>query len=200
MNSPTIRTIVVSANGTIVETVAGKVFVVITATGAFTVQPDNETPLPMRQGRGFGDPASKEYRRLTFKDTSGNSNTVQFYAGDEPFKVVEPTEVSLAAGAEVSLAAGSEVGIAAADLDAITPAAVVHQAGLVQITSSVAYSAKKLLNVIVISGTVTVDCGTGAVTIPPGGSVNWSVFRMQDSISSVTVDASGGVAVIQSLA
>ena len=79
------RTITLAANASHVETVAAKVFACISSTGVFTIRPGNENTQEMASGRGIGSPASNGWTRLEITNTSGASNTINYYLGDENF-------------------------------------------------------------------------------------------------------------------
>lgn len=172
MSSPVIRTIIVPAGGIAVETVSGRIFKVVSATAGFTISADGGAALPMSSGRGFGSESSARFDRLVFTDTSGSANTVEFYVGDEPLIVPEPTTVTLDP----------------ASASAITPAQQTLTPAAADITTSTNYADKKSIQVICISGTAT----AGGITLQSGDSVSWSVFRHQDKLATVTVVPTGG--------
>jgi len=200
MRTPTIRTIVLGSGEKQIQTVGGQVFAVISATGTFTVQADQREPVPMTKGRGFGQPGAGDFSRLVFVDTSGSTNTITFYAGDEPFAGADQLmTVSFASGASVSIAAANlatliaglnPVALAAASLLSITPAdATVTPGWATQSNTSVAYTGKKAIKVW---NTGATDITVAGGTLSPGENIDWSVFRQQDTLASVTVDATGG--------
>lgn len=176
-----IRTISIPANGLAVETLTGRFFAVISATGGFTVEPAGAAiKLPMVTGRKFGSADAPPFNRLVFTDTSGSINSVTFYAGDVPYEVSETT---------------SGMTIAAADVISITPAAVTHTCDFEDVSNaSTAFASKKSIS---ITNTGAVDCtvncgGLGERTLASGDDVSFTVLRMQDSLPSITVDTTGG--------
>jgi hypothetical protein len=166
--------------------VDGKFVAIISASGSFTLRKDNGVPIPMATGRRSGGFESPAFNRLVFTDTSGSSNTVVYYAGMEPLEVSETT---------------SALSLSAADLASITPAAVTHTCDMVDITTSVVFASKKHITILNTGATdITINCGSGARTLAPGDSVTFPVLRIQDSLPSITVDATGGSARVTWLA
>lgn len=181
-----IRTISISANGKAVEPLGGRYFAVISATGGFTVDFGDGVQVPMVAGRRYGPTT---FTRLTFTDTSGATNAVQFIASFDEVQVSETTGGTVAAT------------FSAADILSITPAAVTHTCDFEDITGSTAYAGKKAITITNTGAAdITVTASGAARTLAPGDSISWSVLRMQDSLPSITVNATGSTARVTWLA
>lgn len=85
----------------------------------------------------------------------------------------------------------TEYPLPAAQVTSITPAAVAVTPGIARISSSVAYASKKSVTVIV----VTAPCTINTVSVPEG-VYTFSAPRVQDTVGTITVDATGGDAIV----
>jgi hypothetical protein len=194
MRTPVTTTVILSANALTVLPVSGRALSVLSSTGAFTARVNNGPASPMVKGRGFGGPTSEEFNFVELVDTSGSSNTVILHIADEQITGADQL-------ASVGLSVGAEVAIAAASLTSITPAAVTHTCDVVDITTAIAYSGKKSITITNTGSTdITITPNGSARTLAPGDSVTFTVIRYQDSLPSITVDATGGNARVAWLA
>ncbi len=139
----------------------------------------------MVPGRRYGGENSPAFVRLVFKDTSGSTNAVTFYAGDVPYEVSETTSgLSLDAASIAALA--SAIATALGTGTARTPS-------WARLTgASATYTSKQAIKVIVLSGTVSV-----AGTALPAGMVEIEfAAKGADTINSLAVDATAGDALV----
>lgn len=180
MRTPVIRTIAIPANGTIIERVEGRIFLCISATAVFNVKVFSGAALPMRALRGFGDPEGQDFNHLVFEDTSGSTNTVQFYVGDTPFRITDTQVVSLDS-ASVS-AIGSAVASGGVERTATGP---------VELTTSATYSDLKYLEV---HNTGATDIDVNGQTLAATEHVIFPMLPGGDTYADITVDATGGTA------
>jgi hypothetical protein len=67
--------------------VKGKVFAVISATGSFDIELDNDGKQSMVSGRKISGEA---FKRVRFYNTSGASNTITYYAGNDDIELSTP--------------------------------------------------------------------------------------------------------------
>jgi len=83
--------------------------------------------------------------------------------------------------------------ISEADLLEITPADATVATDFQDITASTAFAGKKAVHVTNTGVTNITVTGAGAArTLAPGEFVNWSVLRQQDTLNTITVNATGG--------
>lgn len=134
----------------------------------------------MVTGRGFGDVQAVDFSQLVFINTSGASNTIIFYVGDTPFRVVEPQTVALDAATVAALAAA----IAAGGTERTAT-------GPVEISTSATYSALKYLEV---HNTGATDIDVNGEPVAAGEYVVFPMLPGGDTYADITVDATGGTA------
>jgi hypothetical protein len=84
LNEQTITIPAKSGNqpGKTVQNVNGRVFVCISTTGEFKVQPSGAGKLTMSAGRKYGTPTGKRFSSLTFFNYTALTITATYYAGD----------------------------------------------------------------------------------------------------------------------
>lgn len=174
-----IRTIAISANGKNVEPLGGRYFAVISATGGFNVDFGDGLQIPMVAGRRYGP---TDFSRLTFTDTSGAPNTVQFIVSFDEVQVSETTGGAVTA----TISAADVASIVAGRTTARTAAVVIS-------TGSAAYSGKKYLE---IHNTGAAALTIDGVSLAAGESVVFPLLQDGETYAAVTVNATGTTAKI----
>lgn len=77
----------IPANRVVTMTVPpSSVFFVVSATGTFKAKIGNGSKQVFESGDGFGNPGTKQFRRVSFYDTSGAENDLQVWMANSEYK------------------------------------------------------------------------------------------------------------------
>lgn len=164
------RTITLAASGQYVERVNGKVFAALEATGEFQVELDKEGFQDMVAGRKItGD----KFKRVLLKDTSGASNTIKFYAGNDDIFVQPPVS---AAGATNATIVPDSISPAQFAKTSVTPGTPVALAAASTTFQRATIIAKKSLSGTANAGDVKIGASASAnqqpFTLSPGDEIS----------------------------
>lgn len=201
MRTPITRTVIISANATVILPAGGRALTVLSSTGPFTARVNNGPAAPMVKGRGFGGPASAAFDFVELIDTSGAENTVVLYIADEQMAGAEQlatvsltaSEVSLSAATIAAIEPPAEFPLPAAQVTTLTPPTdnATRTPAIADITGSTAYTNKKFIEVHNIGGA---NITVGGFTLAPTEYVVFPMLPNREIYASVTVNATGSTA------
>ena len=169
--------IVVPANGgRMLQLIRGDYFHIVSASGTVTLAVNRGGFTPCPSGLIQRYPAGNdEIEQIEFYNASGSDVTVVVVYGRGDMQIT------------------GQVNLSSSDLLSITPAAATVATDFQDITGSTAFAAKKSITVINTgSADITVTGAGAARTLSAGETVNWSTLRQQDTLNTITVNATGG--------